>query len=161
MFEGFTVSDVETRGPVIRLVRGALSGPPLLLRHGYPQIHALWHKVAPTLSELFTRVATDLGGYGGSAKPPTDARHVPWSKRAMAEDQVEVMAALGFEEFFVTTGAAWAVKSIAPCWRSEEGRPDGTHLRRAFRLAPPGSEGQRRGAPLRPLSARGGPGRDL
>ena len=101
MFEGFTVSDVETRGAVIRLVQGPLSGPPLLLMHGYPQTHAMWHKVAPALSERFTVVATDLRGYGDSAKPPTDAAHAPYSKRAMAEDQVQVMAALGFEEFFV------------------------------------------------------------
>ena len=86
MFEGFTVSDVETRGAVIRLLRGPLSGPPLLLMHGYPQTHAMWHKVAPVLSERFTVVATDLRGYGDSSKPPTDAAHAPYSKRAMAED---------------------------------------------------------------------------
>ena len=101
MFEGFTVSDVETRGAVIRLLRGPLSGPPLLLMHGYPQTHAMWHKVAPALSERFTVVATDLRGYGDSSKPPTDAAHAPYSKRAMAEDQVEAMAALGFDEFFI------------------------------------------------------------
>ena len=101
MFEGFTQSDVETRGAVIRVLRGPSSGPPLLLMHGYPQTHAMWHKVAPVLAQRFTVIATDLRGYGDSSKPPTDASHAPYSKRAMAEDQMEVMAALGFDEFFV------------------------------------------------------------
>ena len=54
MFEGFTHSDVETRGAVIRVLRGPSSGPPLLLMHGYPQTHAMWHKVAPVLAQRFT-----------------------------------------------------------------------------------------------------------
>ena len=101
MFEGFTQSDVETRGAVIRVVQSPSSGPPLLLMHGSPQTHAMWHRVAPVLAERFTVIATDLRGYGDSSKPPTDVRHAPYSKRAMAGDQVEVMAALGFDEFFV------------------------------------------------------------
>jgi len=77
------------------------SGPPLLLLHGYPQTHVIWHRVAPRLAERFTIVATDLRGYGDSDKPPTDAQHAPYSKRAMANDQVAVMRALGHDSFFV------------------------------------------------------------
>ena len=100
MFEGFTETTVETAGAAIRLVHAG-SGPPLLLLHGYPQTRAMWHKVAPSLAEGFTVVVPDLRGYGDSSKPPTDSTHFPYSKRAMAADQVEVMAALGFDEFFV------------------------------------------------------------
>ncbi len=77
------------------------TGPPLLLLHGYPQTHAIWHRVAPRLAERFTLVVTDLRGYGDSDKPPTDAQHAPYSKRAMANDQVAVMRALGHQAFFV------------------------------------------------------------
>ena len=100
MFEGFTDSEIETAGAAIRLYRGG-SGPPLLLLHGYPQTRAMWHKVAPALAERFSVVVCDLRGYGDSAKPPSDPIHFPYSKRAMAKDQVEVMAALGFDVFFV------------------------------------------------------------
>ena len=77
------------------------SGPPLLLLHGYPQTHVMWHKVAPMLADRFTIVATDLRGYGDSGKPPGGADHAGYSKRAMAQDQVEVMSRLGFETFAV------------------------------------------------------------
>lgn len=100
MFEGFIETDIETEEAVIRLVHGG-SGPPLLLLHGYPQTHVMWHRVAPRLAERFTVVVPDLRGYGDSSKPPSDPSHEPYSKRAMARDQVAVMAALGFGEFFV------------------------------------------------------------
>ncbi|HJO71710.1 MAG: alpha/beta hydrolase [Rhodospirillales bacterium] len=100
MFEGFTAADIETDGAVIHTVHGG-SGPPLLLLHGYPQTHVMWHKIAPRLAERFTVVVPDLRGYGDSAKPPGDDTHTAYSKRAMAKDQVDVMAALGFESFFV------------------------------------------------------------
>jgi len=77
------------------------SGPPLLLLHGYPQTHVMWHKVAPVLARRFTVVATDLRGYGDSGKPPTDADHAPYSKRAMGADQLAVMRSLGFDCFFL------------------------------------------------------------
>ncbi|HET7728409.1 MAG TPA: alpha/beta hydrolase [Usitatibacter sp.] len=73
----------------------------MLLLHGYPQTHAIWHRVAPALAVRFNVVASDLRGYGDSGKPPTDGQHAPYSKRAMARDQVELMRALGHERFFV------------------------------------------------------------
>ncbi len=75
------------------------SGPPLLLLHGYPQTHAIWHRLADVLAQHFTVIATDLRGYGASAKPVSDAQHTPYSKRAMAADQVAVMRHFGFERF--------------------------------------------------------------
>lgn len=77
------------------------SGPPLLLLHGYPQTHVMWHRVAPALAERFTVVAADLRGYGASGKPPGGEGHEGYSKRAMAADQVALMAGLGFERFAV------------------------------------------------------------
>lgn len=77
------------------------SGPPLLLLHGYPQTHAIWHKVAPRLAERFTVVAADLRGYGRSGRPATDARHAPYSKREMAKDAVALMRVLGFARFLL------------------------------------------------------------
>jgi haloacetate dehalogenase len=77
------------------------SGPPLLLLHGYPQSHLMWHAVAPVLAERHTVVAADLAGYGASLRPAPAADHVPHSKRALALDQVEAMAALGFDRFAV------------------------------------------------------------
>ena len=91
---------METSGAVIRGVRGG-NGPPLLLLHGYPQTHVIWHKVASRLARHFTVIATDLRGYGDSAKPAGGEAHAAYSKRAMALDQVEVMEALGFGRFFV------------------------------------------------------------
>ena len=98
MFEGFARKRIATSGAEIALVQGG-SGSPLLLVHGYPQSHVMWHKVAPPLAERFTVVVPDLRGYGASSKPATDAEHLPYSKRAMARDLVEVMAALGFHRF--------------------------------------------------------------
>ncbi len=100
MFEGFEESSVETREAEINLVRGG-DGLPVLLLHGYPQTHAMWHLVAPRLAESFTVVAADLRGYGDSSKPEGGTDHSAYSKRAMAEDQVEVMRALGFDSFAV------------------------------------------------------------
>lgn len=98
--EDFAGVRVKTSGAEINLVHGG-SGSPLLLLHGYPQTHAIWHEVAPRLAKSFHVVCPDLRGYGDSSKPPTTPDHYPYSKRAMAQDMVEVMATLGHSEFFV------------------------------------------------------------
>jgi haloacetate dehalogenase len=98
MFEGFTRTEIETSGARIVTVHGG-SGPPVLLMHGNPFNHLSWNKIAPRLAQDFTVVATDLRGYGDSAKPPGGSDHAGYSFRAMAQDQVEVMAALGFDRF--------------------------------------------------------------
>jgi len=99
-FAGFGERRIETGAAAIHLVHGG-KGPPLLLLHGYPQTHVIWHRVALRLAEHFTVVAADLRGYGDSAKPAGLADHGNYSKRAMAQDMVEVMAALGFDAFRV------------------------------------------------------------
>ena len=98
--DAFESRRIKTSGAEIA-VWTAGSGPPLLLLHGYPQTHLMWHRIAPALAERFTVVAPDLRGYGDSSKPPSDCEHAPYSKRAMARDMVEVMAELGFEAFQV------------------------------------------------------------
>lgn len=100
MFDGFTRRQVAVSGATIHLVTAG-SGPPLLLLHGYPQTHVLWHAVAPRLAEHFTVVAADLRGYGDSAKPPGGDDHHGYAKRTMAQDQVAVMEQLGFHQFAV------------------------------------------------------------
>ena len=100
MFEGFESKNVPTSETMIHAVVGG-SGPPLLLLHGYPQTYAMWHEVAPGLAERFTVVASDLRGYGDSGKPASDARHLVYSKRATARDQIELMESLGFRRFLV------------------------------------------------------------
>ncbi|MFS8973783.1 alpha/beta fold hydrolase [Cupriavidus necator] len=94
-FEPFRrqVGEVEIAG-----VQGG-SGPPLLLLHGHPQSHLIWHRVAPALADHFTVIATDLRGYGSSSAPPGNPGHERYSKRTMAQDQVDLMAAFGFERF--------------------------------------------------------------
>ncbi len=100
MMEGFTRTEIKTSGARIVTVYGG-NGPPLLLLHGNPFTHLSWHKFAPRLAQEFTVVATDLRGYGDSEKVPGGADHSNYSFRAMAQDQVEVMAALGFSRFGV------------------------------------------------------------
>ena len=97
-FPGWERFEVDAGGAVIRGVRGG-SGPPLLLLHGYPQTHVMWHRVAPALARRFAVVAADLRGYGASSKPATAPDHAPYSKRAMAADMVRVMEALGHGRF--------------------------------------------------------------
>jgi haloacetate dehalogenase len=86
-------------GPVFLRMGG--EGPPLLLLHGYPQTHVMWHKVTPALARHFTLVAADLRGYGASSKPPSRPDHASYSKRAMAADMAALMTALGHETFHV------------------------------------------------------------
>ena len=94
-FSGFTQRRIATSGAEINLVTGG-SGPPLLLLHGYPQTHLMWRKVAPLLAGEFTVVIPDLRGYGDSSKPPAGGDNANYAKRALAQDQVETMRALGF-----------------------------------------------------------------
>ena len=100
MFEGFTLTQVDGAGARINLRHGG-SGPPLLLLHGNPLTHFMWHKIAARLAEHYTVVAADLRGYGDSDKPRGTERHENYSFRAMANDQVAVMKHLGFERFHV------------------------------------------------------------
>src|SRR3954470_15347293 len=100
MFDGFTRSLIPTPEATICVRRGG-AGPPLLLLHGHPQTHVMWHLVAPRLAERFTVISTDLRGYGESSEPATTDDHEPYSKRAMARDQIAVMRALGYERFAV------------------------------------------------------------
>src|SRR5215472_4107172 len=99
-FTGFEQRRIETSGAEINLVTGG-SGPPLLLLHGYPQTHLMWRKLAPRLAADFTVVAPDLRGYGDSSKPPAGPDGTNYSKRALAQDQIDTMAKLGFERFMV------------------------------------------------------------
>jgi haloacetate dehalogenase len=100
MFEGFRQERIAVSGTTIA-VRHAGHGPPVLLLHGHPQTHVMWHLVAPRLAERYTVVCPDLRGYGDSGKPPSDDTHAAYSKRTMARDQLELMAHLGFERFSV------------------------------------------------------------
>jgi haloacetate dehalogenase len=100
MFEGFTDASADVDGITIHAIKGG-RGPALLLLHGHPQTHAIWHKVAPALAERFTVIAADLRGYGDSGKPPGSADHANYSKRRMALDQLELMRAHGFASFAV------------------------------------------------------------
>jgi len=102
LFPGFRRERLRLAGVEINAVVGPeRDAPALLLLHGYPQTHAIWHRVAPRLAERHNVVATDLRGYGDSAKPPTAPDHAPYSKRVMAADQVAAMKALGHERFVV------------------------------------------------------------
>jgi haloacetate dehalogenase len=99
-FPGFKRDAAKTTGASIHFVTAG-SGPPLLLLHGYPQTHIEWREVAAQLAKKFTVVAADLRGYGDSSKPADGENHLGYSKRAMAQDQVEMMASLGFQKFAV------------------------------------------------------------
>ena len=97
---GFAYQQITTSGATINVAtRG--EGVPLLLLHGYPENHRMWHKVAPDLAQEFAVVCADLRGYGDSSKPEGSPDHSNYSKRAMASDMVEVMAALGHREFLL------------------------------------------------------------
>ena len=102
LFPGFSRETVAVDGVHIHAVVGPRrAAPALLLLHGYPQTHAIWHKVAPRLAARFNVVASDLRGYGDSSKPATTADHAPYSKRATAADQVGLMRHLGYTSFAV------------------------------------------------------------
>jgi haloacetate dehalogenase len=100
MFDGFQRDLIQTSEASICIRHGG-SGPPVLLLHGHPQTHVMWHLTTPVLAKDYTVVCADLRGYGNSSKPPTTPNHEPYSKRAMARDMIEVMQTLGFEKFTV------------------------------------------------------------
>ncbi|MBV8168745.1 MAG: alpha/beta hydrolase [Alphaproteobacteria bacterium] len=100
MFEGFERIDIDTSGARIHLRHGG-KGPPLLLLHGNPMTHVMWHKIADRLARAFHVVAADLRGYGDSSAPDAGENNINFSFRAMAQDQVEVMETLGYREFRV------------------------------------------------------------
>ena len=98
LFPGFEHRRIRTSGATINLVVGG-DGPPVLMLHGYPQTHAMWHKLAPKLAKHYTVVCPDLRGYGDSSKPKGLPDHSNYSKRVMALDMVEVMNKLGHASF--------------------------------------------------------------
>ena len=100
MFSGFDLERLDVNGVTINLRRGG-NGPALLLLHGYPQTHVIWHQVAERLARDFTLVMPDLRGYGDSSRPPGDEDHGNYSKRVMAQDMAQVMTALGYATYFV------------------------------------------------------------
>ncbi|WP_297819497.1 alpha/beta hydrolase [uncultured Paraglaciecola sp.] len=100
MFTFYKTEKVAVNGININYRIGG-NGPALLLLHGHPQTHAIWHKVADKLAQHFTVVAADLRGYGDSDKPVASDKSEAYSKRVMAKDQVELMKHLGFEHFSV------------------------------------------------------------
>ncbi len=102
LFPGFTLEEREVAGQRLRLRRGG-EGPPLLLLHGNPQTHMMWHKLAPVLARRHTVICADLRGYGFSGKHGPTPDHAPYAKRAMAADMVGLMRQLGFPRFTVVS----------------------------------------------------------
>ncbi len=131
VFDGFEQLYVETdRGSVHARVGGA--GPPLLVLHGYPESHLMWHGCADELAQRFTLVAADLPGYGDSHRPAPAADHTPHSKRATANDLVQVMTALGFERFAV----AGHDRGGRVAYRMALDRPDRVHALAVLDIVP-------------------------
>src|SRR6202000_2942696 len=97
-FPGFASEWINTRyGRIFARVGG--KGPPLLLLHGFSETHVMWHQVAPQLADRFTLIIADLPGYGWSDMPESDDKHIPYTKRAMAQTMGEVMEQLGYVHF--------------------------------------------------------------
>ena len=99
-FENFKLKKIQVNKTLINF-RIAGEGIPLLLLHGYPQTHLMWRKIAPTLSNKYTVVCSDLRGYGDSGKPKSNYNHRPYSKKIMASDQIKLMSKLGFKQFYL------------------------------------------------------------
>lgn len=100
MLEQFAHTQLDVNGVTINLRHGG-KGPPLLLLHGYPQTHVIWHKIADRLAEQYTLVMPDLRGYGDSSRPEGLPDHGNYAKRVMAQDMAEVMTALGHARYYV------------------------------------------------------------
>ncbi len=104
MFDGFTSFSIQRNGTRLQgrtALNAAWEGSPLLLLHGHPQTHAMWHKIAPDLAKRFKLVLMDLRGYGDSSRPESDDQHIAYSKREMAKDAVAVMQHFGFSQFSI------------------------------------------------------------
>ena len=99
-FEGFEQMQIDVGGVTINVLKGG-TGAPMLMLHGHPETHLMWHKVAPKLAEEYTLILPDLRGYGESSHPKGLSDHSNYSKRTMAADQVKVMQALGYDEFYL------------------------------------------------------------
>lgn len=99
-FEGFTIAKIDLPHGRIRLRHGG-SGPPLVLLHGNPQTHVMWHRVAPILARRFTVICPDLRGYGFSLKPPATPDHAPYAKAEMAKDVIAVLDYMGHDRFLL------------------------------------------------------------
>lgn len=100
MFEGFRVERFVVEGTELHGRVGG-RGPALLLLHGHPQSHVMWHRVAGPLAERFSVVALDLRGYGDSSRVPSGTDSQAYSKRVMANDVLQVMSKLGHPQFAV------------------------------------------------------------
>lgn len=100
LFPGYERRRFVTQGAEI-FARIGGGGPPLVLLHGYPQTHAMWHLVAPRLAERFRLILLDLRGYGDSSVPPTAPDHASYSKRAMAQDVIDIADQLGLDRFLL------------------------------------------------------------
>ncbi len=100
LFPGFDSRVFSTRGADIFARLGG-EGQPLVLLHGYPQTHVMWHMLAPELSKYFSLIIPDLRGYGSSSVPEDEAGHFSYSKPAMAQDICDIMDALGHREFLL------------------------------------------------------------
>lgn len=98
--EGFDTNQITLNDVTINFAVAG-EGPPLLLLHGYPQTHLIWHRIAPQLACHYRVICPDLRGYGDSGKPEGGADHAGYSKRVMAQDMADLMALLGHEQFYV------------------------------------------------------------
>src|SRR5262245_7723569 len=100
MFDAFSSAVIDV-GETTIFTRRKGRGPPLLLLHGFPETHEMWHRVAPELARDFTVICADLRGYGVSGKPPSATDHAPYAKAAMARDMVAMMEQQGFPHFAI------------------------------------------------------------
>jgi haloacetate dehalogenase len=100
MFDGFESGMIDVGPTTIAFRRGG-AGPPLLLLHGFPETHVMWHRIAPRLAQGFTVACADLRGYGASGTPSSTPDHAPYAKTAMAADMVALMERLGFDRFSI------------------------------------------------------------
>jgi len=101
MFENFSIENFTVNDGVHIRARVGGSGPGLLLLHGHPQTHVMWHRIAPRLAQHYTVVAPDTRGFGDSSRPKPGVENAAYSKRVMAQDMVDIMLELGFEHFLV------------------------------------------------------------